>query len=136
MRSVSTKSSKELKEEIKKAIKARKIIRAKENELIEETWKIKSGKCQLTWFLTAAREELGVRKAKVCKAFKEQVIQDWGGLHLGRYSCMARDLASNTFMSKGDLYRKHCCTCKWKPNQVQTRMVILRIKNGRGRRKQ
>lgn len=130
MKSISTKSNEELKVLIKKALKARKVLRTKINALIDETWKLKNGKMNLDWSINKSREELGRRKVKTCKAFKEKTMPQWGGNYVF-YTCQARELSYNSFRRPEDLFRLHCCTCRWKPNQAQTRMVILRIKNGR-----
>lgn len=130
MKPISAKSNEELRILTKKAIKARKVLRTKINALIEEAWKLKNGKMNLDWSINKSREELGRRKVKTCKAFKEKAPPEWGGI-LKTYSCGARELSYNTFRRMEDLFRLYCCTCRWKPTQAQTRMVILRIKNGK-----
>lgn len=123
---ISTNSNEQLKLKIKKAIEARKIVRKKINGLFSQVWKLKNGKSRLDWLIHESKEELGRRKGRKCKALA-LIKPSWGG----SFTCNARELSFNSFSSKEDIYRKHCCTCRWKPTQAQTRMIILRIKNGR-----
>ena len=124
---VSGKKNDELKKIIQKAIEARKIVRKRMNELFDKAWTMKSGKCRLDWIISESKEELGRRKSKKCKAWTP-VPATYGGTN---YSCRARELSFNFFSSPKALHRKYCCTCKWTPAQAQTRMVIIRIKNGK-----
>jgi len=125
---VRTQSNEELKKQVKKAIEARKIVRKTMDDLWNRAWDLKQGKYKLDWLISESREELGRRKASKCGAMKQ--IKDYGE-YLSHWSCLARDIAYNRFYNEKDLFRKHCCTCRWKPSQAKTRMVILRIKNGR-----
>lgn len=132
-KNIPARSNDELAKVIKKATEARKIVRKKMDDLFEEGWKFKSAKYRLDWLINESKEELGRRKAVKCGAMKKIKREEWGG-YRDSISCAARELSFNNFSYEKELFRKHCCTCRWKPSQAKTRMVILRIKNGRSRR--
>lgn len=130
MRNVNQDSDEQLKLKIKRATEARKIVRKKMDELFSRGWVLKSGKYRLDQLLTEAKEELGRRKGVKCKALKRMKANWVGGCT--HVSCLARELSYNRFRTERDLYRIHCYTCRWTKEQALSRMLILRIKNGKG----
>ena len=128
-KSIHAQSSEELQKRVKKAIEARKIVRKTMNNLWIKAWDLKRGKWKLDWLIKESKEELGRRKAAKCGALKSLKKEEWGGSY-SYFQCAARDLSYNYFRTKEEIWAKYCCTCKWRPSQAQTRMVILKIKNG------
>jgi len=126
---IQRKSNEELRKQVKKAIEARKIVRKKMNDLWSRAWDLKQGKWKLDWLIKESKEELGRRKAVKCGALKPFKNEEWGDSY-SYFQCAARDLSYNYFRTKEEIWTKYCCTCKWKPSQAKTRMVILKIKNG------
>jgi len=126
-KNISVRSNDELKKMVKKATEARKIVRKEMDALFSKGWELKRGKYKLDWLIWESKKELGRRRADRCGALIT-IKDEWSRTF---FSCGARELSFNRFGTDSDLYRKHCCTCRWKPSQAKTRMVILRIKNGR-----
>jgi len=127
MKNIELKSTKELKVILEKVIEARKVVKERTNDLFVVAWRMKYAKDRLDYAIRDSRRELGKRKAKGCKAFGSQLTR----FSLRFFSCEARELSCNSFRKKEDLWFRHCCTCRWKPAQAQTRMVIIRIKGGK-----
>jgi len=125
IKDINAKSNRELETIIKKAIVARKAVKKKMEDLFAKGWMFKSSKYRLDHAIDEAKEKVGERKARKCGAMKRGE-GEWG---YRACSCAARELRRNNFL-KEELFRQYCWSCKWTPEQAQTRMVILKIKNG------
>lgn len=114
--------------------KARGITRKKELELSQGYWRCRASLSKIAWAIIEHKTEVGRRRAKDCPAFKHETqSQKDGGLGVPFASCNGR-IGRPYSYDETRLFLQCCSDCRLKYEEIQTKMLILRVSNEARRR--
>lgn len=121
-------SDKELRQRIEEGYEELKAIREALNEEVDKLWNLREKERELRNLIADCKIELGRRKGEKCKAFKRISLSPHPVAYK-YYTCLASEaITSNTFGSSRELFKNRCSKCKWSKEEIETRMLMIRIK--------